>query len=137
MGYSKVVLNGRFTKDPELRQTQSGVSVCRFCLAVGRTYNKDEVDFINCVAWRNTAEFVARYFKRSDGVLVDGSIESILRESTVPNQKAPFRHTEWQVVVDKVNFVEGEKREKMAAPVCSETQKTGFEVVEDDADLPF
>ena len=53
-----IILKGRLTKDPELKATQSGISICRFCVAVNRRFNKDEADFINCVAWRSTAEFI-------------------------------------------------------------------------------
>ena len=57
-----IILKGRLTKDPELKATQSGISICRFCVAVNRRFNKDEADFINCVAWRGTAEFISKYF---------------------------------------------------------------------------
>ena len=63
---NKVILMGRLTKDPELRQSQNGISVARFTIAVNRRFAKDgqqQADFINCVAWRQTGEFIAKYFE--------------------------------------------------------------------------
>ena len=65
---NKVILMGRLTKDPELRQSQNGISVARFTIAVNRRFAKDgqqQADFINCVAWRQTGEFIAKYFEKS------------------------------------------------------------------------
>ena len=64
---NKVILMGRLTKDPELRQSQNGISVARFTIAVNRRFAKDgqqQADFINCVAWRQTGEFIAKYFEK-------------------------------------------------------------------------
>ena len=76
---NKVILMGRFTKDPELRSTPQSVSVCNFRLAVTRNYKSGgnyESDFIDCVAWRNTAEFVSKYFKKGNLVCVEGDRKS-------------------------------------------------------------
>ena len=61
---NKVILMGRLTADPELKHTPSNVAVCSFSLAVNRSFNKDETDFFDIVAWRNTAEFVSKYFTK-------------------------------------------------------------------------
>ena len=66
---NKVILMGRLTADPELRQTQSGISSCRFTIAVNRKYadkqsGERQADFISCVAWRQTAEFICKYFRK-------------------------------------------------------------------------
>lgn len=69
-----IILKGRLTKDPELKATQSGISICRFCVAVNRRFNKDEADFINCVAWRSTAEFISKYFKKGQEICLSGAL---------------------------------------------------------------
>ena len=76
---NRVILIGRLVADPEFRQTQSGVSVCRFRVAVDRPYQKDkerQADFIGCTAWRNTAEFVSRYFSKGKMIIVEGSLHN-------------------------------------------------------------
>ena len=74
---NKVILMGRLTKDPELRQSQNGISVARFTIAVNRRFAKDgqqQADFINCVAWRQTGEFIAKYFEKGSMFAVTGSM---------------------------------------------------------------
>ena len=76
---NRVVLVGRLTRDPELRKTQSGTSVCSFTMAVGRrvsTQGQPDADFINCVAWRQTAEFISRYIKKGYMMSVEGRIQT-------------------------------------------------------------
>ena len=77
---NSVSLIGRFTRDPELRSTETGTSVCSFSLAVQRGYrNKDgeyEADFINCVAWKNSAEFISKYFKKGQQIGVQGELQA-------------------------------------------------------------
>ena len=72
-----VVLMGRLTADPELRETSNGVSYCRFSIAVDRAHKSGEdkvTDFLNCVAWRQTAEFISRYFTKGQMIAVVGSL---------------------------------------------------------------
>lgn len=77
---NKVIIMGRLTADPELRQTQSGISSCRFTVAVNRRFkNSDgsyDADFIPCIAWRQTAEFVSRYFRKGQMIMLDGEIRT-------------------------------------------------------------
>jgi single-strand DNA-binding protein len=77
---NKVVLTGRITKDPEVRYTQTGVSVVSFTLAVNRQFRdangNNQADFINCTAWRTTADFITRYIKKGYMLLVEGSIQT-------------------------------------------------------------
>ena len=77
---NKVILMGRLTRDVEMRQTPNGVSLARFSIAVNRRFaGKDaqqQADFINCVAWRQTGEFIARYFQKGSMIAVVGSIQS-------------------------------------------------------------
>ena len=87
-----VILHGRLTKDPEIRQTQFGVSVCRFTVAVDK-FTKDKekaADFIECTAWRQTAEFVSRYFSKGSAIIVEGQ----LRNQGVPDsqERVPLYH---------------------------------------------
>lgn len=102
--FNKVILGGRLTANPEIKQTQSGVPVCSFSLAVNRKYSKEgqqETDFINCVAWRNTAEFLGKYFHKGSSVCVVGSIQTRSWTDT-SNQK---RYAT-DVMVDEVLFVD-------------------------------
>ena len=99
---NKVILVGNLTRDPELRQTPQGVSVARFTVAVSRRYSKDgqqQSDFINCVAWRNTAEFLCRYFHKGSGIQLCGSIQT----SSWDGQDGQRRYST-EVVADEVSF---------------------------------
>ncbi len=104
-----VAIMGRLTADPELRTTPSGVSVCRFTLAVDRNYAKAgterQTDFINCLAWRGTAEFVSKYFSKGQLVAVDGSIQTGSYTDNNGNKRYTF-----EVVASNVNFT-GDRRE--------------------------
>ena len=101
-----IILKGRLTKDPELKATQSGISICRFCVAVNRRFNKDEADFINCVAWRSTAEFISKYFKKGQEICLSGAL-------TVNRWENEEGKSEWssEVTVDNAEFC-GSKSEK-------------------------
>ena len=107
---NKVILGGRLTSNPELRQTASGVMVLTFSIAVNRRYtskNEDgttgqpQADFINCVAWRQQAEFISRYFHKGSSICVIGSIQT--RNYT--DQQGNKRYVT-EVVVDEANFVD-------------------------------
>ena len=145
--FNKVILGGRMTADPELKTTQSGIAVTRFTIAVNRRFTKQgeqaQSDFINCVAWRQQAEFVTRYFRKGSSICVTGSIQT----STTTDAQGQKR---WftDVVVDEVNFVDA----KGEAPVGGSTytpssyQTPGFssdagaphfEEMTNDDDLPF
>lgn len=99
---NKIFLQGRLTANPDCRQTQNGISMCRFTIAVDRPYKKDkekETDFINVTAWRNTADFVARYFTKGKPILVEGS----LRNNDYTDQNG-VKHYSMCVQADTVNF---------------------------------
>lgn len=70
-----IILKGRLTKNSEIKQTASGVSVCTFSIAVNRKFKSDEADFINCTAWRQTAEFISKYFKKGQEICINGSLQ--------------------------------------------------------------
>ena len=73
---NRTVLVGRITHDPEVKKTNSGSSVVNFSLAVNRQFNKDQTDFINCVAWRNQADFIGNYITKGALLGIDGRIET-------------------------------------------------------------
>lgn len=128
---NRVCLMGRLTRDPELRQTQNGVSVTTFTLAVDRNYQADknnrQADFINIAAWRHTAEFAEKYFTKGQLVAVEGSIQTRSYQDKDGNSRTAF-----EVVADQVYFAE-KKNTNAAQPDISE-----FEEFDDaDGDLPF
>ena len=97
------VIMGRLTADPELRTTNSGISVTSFSVAVDRSYQRAgqerQTDFINVVAWRQTAEFVTRYFHKGSMIAVQGSIQT--RKYTDRNGN---NRTSFEIVADNVSF---------------------------------
>lgn len=105
LNLNKVVLAGRLTSDVELKQTTTGVSVCSFNLAINRKYSKDgeqQTDFISCKAWRGTAEFISKYFKKGSAICISGSIET--RSWTDNNNQKRYAT---EVVADEAMFVDG------------------------------
>ena len=103
---NKVILMGRLTRDPEFRQTTSGIPVTRFSIAISRQFaNKQtgerEADFVDCVAWRQTAEFVSRYFNKGSMILVEGQ----LRNDNYTDNNG-VKHYRMNVMVDNVSFCE-------------------------------
>ena len=113
---NKVILMGRLVADPELRQTQNGISSCRFRIAVNRRFaNKQtgerEADFISCVAWRQIAESINRYFKKGSMICVEGEI----RQSNYPDKNNPkITHYSYEVLIDNFEFT-GSKSESGTA----------------------
>jgi single-strand DNA-binding protein len=106
---NKVILVGRLTADPELRQTQSGISSCRFTVAVDRRVadkntGERQADFISCTAWRQTAEFVSRYFNKGKLIAVEGSLRT---GSYQDRNHSDVTHYTTDVQVDNVEFVGG------------------------------
>ena len=139
--FNKCILIGRICNDLELKTTTNGISVCSFCIAVDRPYSKDkekQADFINCVAWRERAEFVTRYFGKGKPILVEGSIQTRNYEDKNGNKR-----TAVEVVADNVQFVESKKDSEQvsrpaqkAADVYAENGQD-FTEIESDSDLPF
>jgi single-strand DNA-binding protein len=149
---NNVNLLGRLTSDPELRQTQSGVSSCRFTIAVNRPFkNKQtgefEADFISCMAWRNTAEFISKYFYKGKMIAVSGSLRT---GSYQDKNHSDVTHYTTDVMVDEAYFC-GDKGnaqpQQQAAPQYSNhnameaAQNYGnlsdFEEILSDGDVPF
>lgn len=149
-----VVLMGRLTADPELRYTQSNVPVTSFTLAVERPYrsgNERITDFLDIVAWRQTAEFVSKYFTKGQLVAVEGSIQ--VRSYT---DREGNKRRAWEVVANNVHFAESKRdgapggayaapaagaaprAEGAAAPSYSNADAGDFtELADGDDDLPF
>ena len=107
---NKAILMGRLTSDPEMRQTQSGVSCARFTIAINRRFQREETDFINCVAWRQNADFICKYFTKGNMIAVVGSIQTRSWEG-----QDGKRNYATEVVVDEAHFT-GSKSESGMAP---------------------
>jgi len=112
--FNKVILGGRLTADPELKTTQSGFSVTSFTIAVNRRFGgkageEPQADFINVTAWRQTAEFVARYFRKASSICVVGSIQT--RSWTDQQGQKRFAT---EVVADEAYFVDAKSESPMA-----------------------
>ena len=116
---NKVVLMGRLTKDPELRRTGSGTAVTSFSLACDRDFKSQsgekETDFIEVAAWKNTAEFVSKYFSKGRMAVVEGRLQ--IRDWT---DKAGNKRTTAEVVADNVYFADSKRSE------FNENQKENF-----------
>ena len=113
---NQIIIMGRLTRDPELRRTGSGLAVASFSVAVERDYpNKEtgerEVDFINCVAWRQTGEFVSKYFAKGSMIVVTGRLQ--MRKWTDNNGN---NRTTYEIVADNVYFGESKKSSGGADP---------------------
>lgn len=145
-----ICLMGRLTNDPELKTTQSGVSVTSFRVAVDRAYRaKDQerqADFIPCTAWRNTAEFISRYFHKGQRIALQGSLQSRNYTANDGSQR-----TAYEVVVDNAFFCESKGANAGGAPsydsqipqysepkpAFSTANSGDFEEILTDEDLPF
>lgn len=150
--FNKVILIGNMVVDPELKQTTSGTSVCSFRIAVNRRFSKNNdqgqnVDFFDIVTWRQSAEFVSRYFKKGNPILVCGQLQT---RSWTDNQGQ--KRTSIEVVADEVSFVASAAQSGNAAPAqqgntytpdaygapaFNNTQSSNFEEIPNDESLPF
>lgn len=110
MAMNKIFLQGRLTKDPEIRLTSKNDKVARFTIAVDRDFNRDETDFINCVAFKATAAFIESYFTRGDMILVAGRLH--MQQYTA---KDGSNRTAAEVLTDNVWFCGGKGKTKDAA----------------------
>lgn len=135
---NNVVIMGRLTYEPELRTTPQGTSVIRFSVACERKYNREETDFIDCIAWRQTAEFISRYFHKGSMIALTGSIRTDNFTDKDGNKRKSV-----EVVANEVSFC-GSKSENggnqfaQPAPAYAAADNSDFEeIVDDDDDLPF
>ncbi len=148
--FNKVILIGNMVADPELKQTPNGISVCRFRLAVQRKFAKtadqgqQTADFLDVVAWRQSAEFVSKYFKKGSPILVCGQIQSRNWE----DKDGAKRYTV-EIIADEVSFVSnrsddnrsegqfGGNSSTYSSPAYSNNSGLNFEEVAADDNLPF
>lgn len=135
---NKVILIGNLTKDPELKETQSGISVCKFSIAVNRKFqNADgerETDFFNITAWRGTAETIARYCKKGNKLFVEGNIQIRKYED-----EEGISRTSIDITANEVEFLTSKSRQDddEELPVRSKIKgKPDLKAIDDD-DLPF
>lgn len=117
--FNKVIIGGRLTADPELKTTPSGISVTSFTIAVNRRFGgksgeDSTADFINCTAWRQTAEFVTRYFRKASSICVVGTLQN--RNWTDNNG---VKHYATEVVVDEAFFVDAKSESPIAVQQAS------------------
>lgn len=129
---NKAILNGRLTKAPELKQTNSGKSVCGFTIAVDRSRDREKTDFIPIVAWGKTAEFVNQWFGKGDLITIVGRIEVRNYEDKNGNKR-----TATEIIAEEVLFG-GRKSTGQGSENAAQRNVAGLEEVDDDgADLPF
>ncbi len=140
---NKVFLIGNLTRDPERSETNSGVSVCHFGLAVNRGYSSQDaerqVDFFNVTAWRGTADNVARFCKKGSKVAVSGSIQMRTYEDN-----AGQKRTAVDIIANEVEFLTAKSAVgedggdfAPAAPAMPRKKKPTLEAFDDDGDIPF
>ena len=153
LNLNKVVLAGRLTGDPELKQTPSGVSVTNFSIAINRRFSsrngenaEQQTDFINVVAWRQTAEFITKFFRKGSAICLTGSIQTRAWQDTQGQRRYAT-----EVVVDDAMFVDSRAESNAAqggsyvpdayaqTPSFSSNaaQTPNFEELNTDDDLPF
>lgn len=148
---NSVVLQGRLTADPELRQTPQGITVTQFTIACDRSYAKAgadrQADFIDIEVWRNSAEFVCKYFKKGDMILVEGRLQTRTYQDkdTGKNRKA------FNIQATNINFCGGRnggaaggapnsdfsRPAAQEAPSYSAGNADDFAIIDDSTDLPF
>lgn len=137
LNLNKVILGGRLTADPELKTTPQGVAVTSFTIAVNRKGKDAQADFITCVAWRQTADLICKYFKKGSSICVSGTIQT----RTWNDQQNNKRYAT-EVVAEEAFFVDS----KADAPVAGNFEEPAFqtppsapkfEEISGDDDLPF
>lgn len=139
---SVIIVKGRFVRDPELRRTGSGTAVASFTLACDRDFkNSDgtrDTDFIDCVAWKNTAEYVSKYFSKGSMAVVKGRLQ--IRTWT---DKEGNKHKAAEIIADTVEFADSKNasgKNEFAAPpneFAAPSDDNFAEMTEDDGQLPF
>lgn len=141
---NKILLHGRLTSDPEIRRVGTdNLSLCNFTVAVDRPYSKGEtkVDFIQCQAWRQTADFIGKYFSKGKLIVVEGSLQNNNYE------KDGVKHYTYVVSAQNVSFGEGKSSSEggqQSRPAAESNASSGLEDMDlsefeelDDGDMPF
>ena len=143
-GFSKAIITGNLTRDPDLRSTPGGASVCSFSVAVNRTYrgtdgeNKEEVSYIDCTAWGKLGEMISQYAKKGSGVLVSGR----LSQRTWEDKNGGGKRSRVEIVVEDFNFIGGSSNRGdnsnssySSASSSSDTQSEAPDDIPDEIDL--
>lgn len=134
MSLNHIIIMGRLTKDVEIRYTQSQTPVASFTLACDRDYQQGgserQTDFIDCVAWRQTAEFVSKYFAKGSMAIVSGRLQ--IRDWT---DREGNKRKSAEIVADNIYFGESKRRED--APTADVSTTSFQELSNDDGELPF
>lgn len=131
---NKIIVMGRLTRDPELRYTQNQTPVASFTIAVDRDLGEKQTDFLDCVAWKKTAEFVNNYFRKGGMVVVAGRLQ--IRDW---EDKNGSKRKTAEIVCDNVYFGESRQREegRQKLPDVVIRDKPTFVEMDDEGDLPF
>ena len=131
---NKCFIMGRMTKDVDVRHTQSGTSVAGFTLAVDRNGKEKATDFIDCVAWKNTADFIGNYFGKGRMAIVEGRLQ--IRDWT---DKDGNKRKATEVIVDSIYFGDSKKSDPLDAFVKEHPESVSkfTEIADDDSNLPF
>ena len=136
MSLNRITIMGRLTRDPELRRTQSGTPVTSFTMAVDRDFKSQsgdkETDFIDVVAWRNTAEFAAKHFAKGRMAIESGRLQ--IRD-WLDNNGNKRRSAE--VIADSIYFGDSKPQDVQPAGHAVNVDASDFDEIEDDLDLPF
>lgn len=146
-----VVLMGRLVSDPELRHTPNDVSVTSFTIAVNRRFSKPgeerQTDFIDIVAWRQTADFICKYFRKGQMIAIEGSIQTRIYQDKDGNKRKAF-----EIIANNAQFTESKKdgssgfnlkeeriteKNNMDFSAYSSGEDNDFQTIESDDDLPF
>lgn len=131
MSLNSVILHGRLTRDPELKTTAKGTNYCQFTLAVSRGSKDAGADFIDCVAWNNTAELMAKWLKKGNPIIVDGN----LRQSSW--EKDGQKHSRLDVAVRNITFAGDKSSEESSAKSVPVEQKDYEPTDIPVGDIPF
>lgn len=136
MSLNHIIIMGRLTKDPEIRYTQSQTPVASFTIACDRGYQQGgserQTDFVSCIAWRQTAEFVSKYFTKGSMAIVSGRLQ--IRDWT---GREGNKRRSAEIVADNIYFGESKRRDGEVTPLA-DTSTTSFqELSDDDGELPF
>ena len=129
---NRIILMGRLAADPELRTTPNGVSVVSFRIGVTRDYNRDQTDWINIVAWRQTAEFVSKYFFKGSMIALEGSLQSRQYQDRDGNNR-----TAYEVQADHVWFAESKGAKAAEKPDVEPDLEEYEDLDSNGEDLPF
>lgn len=129
-----ITIHGRLTADPEFKQTQSGVSVCSFTVAVDRSYKKGEdkiSDFFAVKCWRGLADMVSKHFTKGKEILVNGEMQSRKWQDNNGNNRIS-----WEILANSIDFCGSKEK---TSPTTENASQADFEPIEDnsDEDLPF